>query len=697
MSTRLVHLLAAAFFAAFHLPPTIAQVTTPLAKPDVSTQLIVGTFDAGRPATAWLGLDIRLGPGWHTYWRSAGDAGAPPEFDWSGSRNVKDVSVEWPAPRRFSEDGIDTFGYVDRVLFPVQFRVQDETAPAHVSLKLVLYVCSIICTQNETQLEADIAPGSAPSDTQALIDNWRHKVPHETSPGLSIRSLRLERQPKPRLVIATLAQPPLDQPDVFVDGDPAVVGGHPQIASRSTGSAVITVPVDGLERADPNQPLRVTLIDGDRALEAVLPRPLDAPVPPPTTPAPATAAIWSMLASSLLGGFILNFMPCVFPVLSLKLMSLIDHPATETSPIRTAFLASAAGILASFAVLATALSTLKAAGAQIGWGLQFQQPAFLIAMVVVLAAFAANLLGLFEIRLPWWLAGRLAQTGHGRSVASHFFNGFVMTLLATPCSAPFVGTAIAFALSQQAPQIFLVFLGLGLGMASPYLCLAATPRLSKLLPRPGRWMLGLRALAAAAMMATALWLLSILAEVSGFISAVLVGIILLVPLLILTTSRLRLTHAAAGAIAAALIGLALIAATRLPGPTTDAGAQQISWQPLIPDHIEAMVRSGQTVFVDIGASWCVTCKVNEALIINSAAVRRRLTSRVVPVKADWTKPNEAIATYLRSFDRFGLPFNAVYGPSAPAGIVLPELLTQQTVLDAIDAASQSNHQKEDQK
>ena len=318
-------------------------------------------------------------------------------------------------------------------------------------------------------------------------------------------------------------------------------------------------------------------------------------------------------------------------------------------------------------------------------------------MAAVLAAFGANLLGLFEIRLPWWLAGRLAQAGHGRSLAGHFFNGFVMTLLATPCSAPFVGTAVAFALSQRAPQIFLVFLGLGLGMALPYLCLAAMPQLSRLVPRPGRWMLGLRALAAAAMLATALWLLSILAEISGPLSAILAGIILLVPLLILGLSRLQPRHSAAGAGAAALIGLALIVATRVPAPGADASGRHISWQPLFPDRIDAMVRNGRTVFVDIGASWCVTCKVNEALIIDSAAVRQRLTSGVVPVKADWTKPNGAIAAYLQSFDRFGLPFNAVYGPGAPTGIVLPELLTQQMVLYAIDAASHTNPQKEYQK
>jgi suppressor for copper-sensitivity B len=695
MSARPVA-FAALLLAALHVAPAAAQTASFAPKVEVKTKLLVGDVTATDTATTWAGLDVRLGAGWHTYWRSPGEAGAPPEFDWSGSHNVADVTVEWPAPRRFSEQDIDTFGYQEHVLFPLQVRLQDASAPAHLALKAVLYVCSVICTQQEASLQADITPGSRQPEHQAQIYEWRRKVPRDTAPTLSISGLRLERQPKPHLLLEAQAQPPLNAPDVFVDGDTAIGGGRPQVLSRSGADALISIPVQGLDQADPQHPLHITLVDGDRSLEAILPNAVAIASAgdsrKPAAPADSRpASIWAILGLALLGGFILNFMPCVFPVLSLKLVSLMDHRSAGSSPPRSAFLGTAAGILASFAALAATLSVLKAAGGEIGWGLQFQQPAFLIIMTVVLVAFGANLLGLFDIRLPWWLAGRLGTAGPGRTIAAHVFNGFVMTLLATPCSAPFVGTAIAFALSQRAPQIFLVFGGLGLGMASPYLCLAAAPRLAALFPRPGRWMLTLRAIAAAAMIATALWLLTVLAEISGVAAAVVVGMALLAPVLILAVLRFRLLHAMLGAGAAMVVGLALIAATRLPTPDTETTSRQIAWQPLVPAEIATHVRSGHTVFVDIGAAWCVTCKVNETFVIDSASVRNRLTSDVIPVKADWTRPDDAISAYLKSFDRYGLPFNVVFGPGAPTGILLPELLTPQLVLDAINAASASPH------
>ncbi|MGJ4925522.1 protein-disulfide reductase DsbD family protein [Bradyrhizobium sp. HKCCYLS2038] len=679
---------------------TAASAGASRPQPNLATRLLVGDVartDSG-VTTAWAGLDVRLDAGWHTYWRAAGDAGAPPEFDWTGSANVADVTVEWPAPRRFSEQDIDTFGYDEHVLFPLRVRLRDGAAPAHLKLKAVLFVCSVICTQQETQLEADIpVPSHRPND-QALIEEWRQSVPRETAPGLSITTLRIDRQPKPQLRLEARATPPLRAPDVFVDGNDAVSGGRVQVSNGSDGAVMINVPVQGLDRTAPGQRLRVTLVDGDRSIEAVLPVDADAVAAKSATATPhaPAASIWSILGVALLGGFILNFMPCVFPVLSLKLVSLVDHDPAHAPSRRPAFLATAAGIIASFVTLALVLSTLKSAGAEVGWGLHFQQPAFLIAMIVVLAAFGANLVGLFEIHLPWWIAGRLGgATGHN-TMAGHALNGFVMTLLATPCSAPFVGTAVAFALSQAAPQILLVFTALGLGMATPYLGLAAAPRLAALFPRPGRWMLTLRAVAALAMIATASWLLRVLADISGMASAAVLAAVLLVPALILAMLRFPLRRTVVGAGVIVAMGLVLAAATVIRPPDGPAWSDGIAWQPLVPTDIAAQVRAGHTVFVDISASWCVTCKVNEKLVIDSAAVRSRLASDVVAVRADWTSHDNKIAAYLRSFSRYGLPFNAVFGPGAPAGIVLPELLTPQIVLDALNAAS-TNPQPENDK
>ncbi|MCL8484300.1 MULTISPECIES: protein-disulfide reductase DsbD family protein [Bradyrhizobium] len=689
--------LGALLLAALHLIPIMAAAAGPPHKAEVDTRLLIGEVAqiGGGSTEAWAGLDVRLGSGWHTYWRSAGDAGAPPDFDWSGSRNVADVTIEWPAPRRFTEQDIDTFGYDEHVLFPLRVRLQDKTAPAHLALKAVLFVCSVICTQQEAQLAADIPASTRQPNDQAQIDAWRHLVPRETSPGLSITALRLDRQAKPQLLLDVQASPLLVAPDVFIDGHDAISGGRVRVNRRSDGGLRFTVPVLGLDQAGPIDRLRVTLVDGDRSIEATLPVSAadTAPATAPATAMPhaAAASIWTILGIALLGGFILNFMPCVFPVLSLKLVSLVDHAPDRSASPRSAFLATAAGIIASFVTLAVVLSAMKAAGAQVGWGLQFQQPVFLVAMIIVLAAFGANLLGLFEISLPWRIASWLGATTGDRTLASHLVNGFVMTLLATPCSAPFVGTAIAFALSQAAPQILLVFTGLGVGMAAPYLCLAAAPRFATLVPRPGRWMLKLRAVAAIAMAATAAWLLIVLSDISGPMPAIVLAAALLVAILIMTARRFPLRRAMVGAGLAVTIAVALMAATHVPQPPATAPSSGIVWQPLEPAEIAAQVRAGHTVFVDIGASWCVTCKVNEKLVLDSTAVRSRLSSGVVAIRADWTSPSDAIAAYLRSFGRYGLPFNAVFGPGAPDGILLPELLTPQIVLDAIDTASNPPH------
>ena len=691
-----------------------AQNSVPPVKASYTAELLNAGADLQQPDAAWIGLDVRLAPGWHTYWRSAGDAGAPPEFDWSGSENVAEAIIEWPAPTRITDAGIDTFGYTERVLFPVNVRLRDKNRPARVSLKLALFVCSKICTRNDLEFKATIHPGIHAEDKQVTINEWRSKVPRERAPSLAIRSVRLDQGALARLRVSVVANPPLVNPDLFVDGDGTIVAGRPQFTAGYSGASFVTVPLAGLDASRPVQPLRITLVDGARSVEAMLPKQdVASPAQSATSTSPtvtslagassdsaARVPLWSMIALSLLGGLVLNFMPCVFPVLSLKLVSLLSNTSQDARAIRIRFVAPAGGVLASFLTLAAVLAVLKSTGAQIGWGIQFQQPLFLIAMAAILAAFAANLLGLFEIRLPWSVARPLGKTAGGNSIAAHFLNGFVMTLLATPCSAPFVGTAVAFALSQGTMQIFQIFAGLGIGMASPYLVLAVVPQVGRLLPRPGRWMLHLRAVAAAAIAATAIWLLTVLAQVSGPQIALLVGAALGFIIWIAAVIRQRFAHAIAGVLIFLLTGFtAFTSYTDLQSPAAAAAAAaaaagDVRWLPLASARIDAMVRDGRTVLVDIGAAWCVTCKVNEALIIDSDEIRERLKSDVTPVRGDWTKPDAAVAAYLQSFGRFGLPFNVVFGPQAPAGIVLPELLTQEAVLNAFAKASHSTSQTE---
>lgn len=661
-------------------------------KAGFSASLVVAGSEIRDPQTAWVGLDVKLDPGWHTYWKSPGDAGAPPEFNWSKSQNLEGASVEWPVPRRFTEAGLDTFGYGDRVLFPIKVRIKDPKAQAHFHLDTTLFVCSQICTSNNLHFDATLTPGFRLSSDQMLIDEWRQKVPQTTASTISVGKIDLERGPPAQLRVTVDANPPLQSPDAFVSGDDQVTAGRPSISSGAGESSTFALRLHGIEKTPPAHPLEVTIVDGDRAIEAAIPPKLFATAnvssPLAALPAPRQgggSTLVSMLAMAVFGGLILNFMPCVFPVLSLKLFSLVGQDKRDSNAIRLRFLASAAGVVTSFLALAGVLAALKAAGAQVGWGIQFQQPIFLVLMTAVLAALSANLLGLFEIRLPWRLVGRLDQAASGSSLVSQFFNGLVMTLLATPCSAPFVGSAVAFALSQGPAEIFEIFAGLGMGMASPYLALAAVPQIARAFPRPGRWMLVVRQLAAAAIAGTALWILTVLASVSSLQTALATGASLGIIIWIAAIMRGQFANVVAAILILALGGIAFVNADLTRRPI--AAAQGIEWQPLVPQKVKELAHDGRTVFVDIGAAWCLTCKVNETLIIDSKKIQARLGADVIPVRGDWTKPNDDLAAYLRSFGRYGLPFNVVFGPGAPQGIVLPELLTENAVLNAFDTAS----------
>ncbi|MBF0130046.1 MAG: thioredoxin family protein, partial [Alphaproteobacteria bacterium] len=358
---------------------------------------------------------------------------------------------------------------------------------------------------------------------------------------------------------------------------------------------------------------------------------------PGTAPVADFAA---MLAVALLGGLVLNLMPCVLPVLSLKVLALIGHGGGESAQVRRSFIASAAGILFSFLVLAAATVAMKAAGSAVGWGIQFQHPLFLIIMVALLTLFAANLWGVFEFSMPHWMMGVGAGHGSPHSLGGHFLTGAFATLLSTPCTAPFLGTAIGFALARGPMEIVSIFTALGLGMASPYLAVAALPSLATRLPRPGRWMLRVKAFMGVLLAGTAVWLLTVLAALTGG-----------------------------------------------GEPQRDG-----NWIPFDPSVLAREVAGGRNVFVDVTADWCVTCKVNKAAVIDRDEVTRRLREGGwIAMRADWTRPDDGIAAYLASFGRYGVPFNAVYGPGAPRGLALPELLTVDAVLAAMERAS---HQPE---
>jgi suppressor for copper-sensitivity B len=613
----------------FRSPQSIAEIVS----------AVEGTGDL---AAIPFALHIVLQPGWKTYWRSPGDAGYPPQLDVAGSSNVSKAELKWPVPHRFQLFGLQTFGYGNEVAFPLMVTPEHPGAPIALKAKIRYLVCADICVPQETSLALDLPGGAAtPSSFAPLVSRFESLVPMGSERlGWSVDQVAIDQENQ-LIVDVKSSSEVLNAPDVIVEGAPDFYFGPPKVElSADRHTARLFVPVERLNSGPEvtASDLTLTLFDGERGVEMK--------ARPVAIAAAASIASWSgilpILAIALLGGLILNVMPCVLPVLLLKLTGVLDVSGRERAHLRAAFLSTAAGIVASFLVLAGGLVAVKSAGARVGWGIQFQQPTFLALMAIVCLLFAANIWGLFQIPMPAFV-GRAAVAGDARLGSDHarsFFTGVLATALATPCSAPFVGTAVGFALARGPLEILAIFLALAVGLALPYLAVAAAPGLVALLPRPGGWMRWLKGVLALTMVGTAIWLMSIIGVQTGLINA---------------------------------------------GAATGGDAR---WVAFDEAAIASDVAQGKVVFVDVTADWCITCEANKRLVVDREPVAARLKQdNVVAMKADWTRPDPKIADFLGRHGRYGIPFNIVYGPGAPAGIVLPELLTAEAVTAALDRAA----------
>ncbi|MDP9196569.1 MAG: thioredoxin family protein [Pseudomonadota bacterium] len=656
--------------------------------PEVRARLVPAISGMGTLESFPVTLEIRLKPGWKTYWRSPGDAGLPLSVDWTESTNVDETMMLWPAPRRFSFQGISTTGYETAVAFPVLIRPEDPEKTISPKAKVSILVCEELCLPREFALALDLPPGLAAPDPEGMLlyDEAMARVPAALTDQADITETRVQVSGNAIQVTLTGGKP-FSSPDVFLEA-PGLSGlPEPQITMSMDGRHVMATfaPVSGI--LSPGAPVTITLVDGDRMAELHATAVGDeAPVPAPSR------SLAAILGLAVLGGLILNVMPCVLPVLSLKLMAALRTRGKERRHVRQGFLATAAGIIISFLVLAAVAMGLKAAGASAGWGIQFQQPLFLVFLLALLVVFTASMAGLVEITPPRRLMDALSRGRHHEGLAGDFAAGLFATLMATPCSAPFLGTAVSFALAGSMADIALVFLALGTGMALPWLVVAAFPWLVSLLPRPGPWMVILRRILAAGLALTALWILSVLATVTGEVLLSLLLAMALVLALILLTVRSRGKPPRRPVMAVRII-LCLVVVCGLAGVLHQAGRSDAPlsvdsrWNLLDEQAIPGLVEDGQVVFVDVTADWCVTCQVNERLVLERTAVADRIFGEgVTAMQADWTRPDPRIAAFLQRHGRYGIPFTMVYGPAAPDGIVLPELLTVRTVLDALDRA-----------
>lgn len=410
-----------------------------------------------------------------------------------------------------------------------------------------------------------------------------------------------------------------------------------------------------------------------------------------TTPGTGGENLALILLLGLIGGLILNVMPCVLPVLSIKLLGLVKGAGQSRGQVTAGALMTSFGILVSFWGLAAAAIIAREAGGAVGWGVQFQQPLFVSGLAVIVTFFCLNLWGLFEIPLPAALA-RVADRGPRTGLAGHFGSGLFTTLMATPCSAPFLGTAVGFALSQPALTIVEVFTAVGLGMSLPYLLLAIAPGMVRLLPKPGHWMITLKVIMGFLLAATVVWLLYVLNNQIPATPLALVELSLLaIALLVWLRQQSRRSTVrwivGLGVLAAAVCATAI--AARAPSAARGAASpvarteQLISWQPFDRSRAEQLAADGHLVFVDVTADWCFTCKVNEGLVLETPEVADLFKTRgVIAMRADWTNRSDAIGRFLADHGRYGIPFYLLYRPGQDP-IVFSELITKQALIDAL--------------
>ncbi len=616
--------------------PTYAQTGVSGAAeviPPVKVQMLanVKAVVAGSPFK--LGVELVMPAGWHTYYKTSGDAGLPTTVKWNLPAGFVAGPLQWQKPTVFSEDGITTYGYKDKTLIATTVR----------------------------------PPASAPSGgklTFSATVKWL-QCNHLCVPGLQEAVLSL----------------------------PTAVAGP---VTPDNTAFFATVGYEGVPTVGKTGGIRVHILTDKLSVQGAVVEPSNF----------GQYFLWAFI-----GGFLLNFMPCVLPVISLKLLGFVKQAGENSKRTFQLALAFTAGIMMSFALLGGLVIALQQAGYRVGWGFQFQSPVFVIVMTVIVLLLSLSLFGLFYLAPPPG-SQSLNPLAAKEGLAGSFANGVLATTLSTPCTAPFLGTAVGFAFTEPPWVIIAVFLTVGAGMASPYLFLTAKPGWMRFIPKPGEWMVKFKEALGFLLLATVVWLLQVLGAEVGYEPVLyLVAFLVVVSFAVWLGSSFSSLSSSAGRRALVwTVALATVAAgyyyliARVAGlgaPPVKRSVQaalllqpssKLQWLPFNVNLLDESLSGGKTVFLDFTAQWCLTCKVNEqAVLSNKTVVERMRALGVVAMKADWTRQDEQISNLLHKFGRWGVPLYVVFPAGSPdKPIVLPEVITVPLVLDALEKARQAH-------
>ena len=659
-------------------------------------QLIVPSAQLNRGASSNAGLYFKLEPGWHVYWQNAGDSGEPPHIQWTLPTGITAGEMQFPAPRRLPLGPLMDFGYENEVLFPFSLDVASSTKPGPVALnaKVKWLVCREVCIPGKAELEADRvipatpAQGAELSPDKEIYERLVGQLP-KSLPSNDTAVFQLTATGF-RVAISTGQRE--TQATFFPEDENVLDNPAPQTVTPTKTGLVLDLKRDANLTASPAQLKGVIELTGGRNYEiAALPGTVAAPALVPTV---SLAALARIVGLAFLGGLLLNLMPCVFPVLFLKGLSLCRSGTEDRRTLCAHGFVYAAGILVSFWALVALLLGLRAAGATLGWGFQFQSPVFLSLMAGLLFFLGLSLAGQFEIGLTLTSAGGSLAAKQG--YAGSFFTGVLAVVVATPCTAPFMGAAIGYALAQPAAVTFAVFTALALGLAAPYVALTLQPAWTRLLPKPGAWMDILKQAVSVPIFGTVIWLAWVIAGAYG------AGLLLalLSEFLLLAIAGWFLGRWPAkrwATVAASLVLLVVVAAcvvvprkfafapSSAPAQPTSGGAEASgTWQPWSADAVQHALAAGQPVFVDFTASWCLSCQVNERVALDRPEVMQAFAAANVALfRADWTREDPAITQALTDLGRSGVPVYALYTPGQSAPQLLPQVLTPGIVTDAL--------------
>jgi thiol:disulfide interchange protein/DsbC/DsbD-like thiol-disulfide interchange protein len=657
----------------------------------------------------WLGLHERIAPGWHTYWINPGDSGEPTTIEWALPPGFAAGAIVWPQPERIPVGPFVSYGYTGEVVLLTRVAVPPDLEPgARVTLRgrAAWLVCQRVCIPEEAPfaLTVSVNAGQPAVDARgaSLIARARRAVP-EASPWPAWFSTTADTMAI-RVVAGELAR--AHAADVWFYPAQWGVIDHaaPQTVSVNRDGITLRVARGALAAATAG-PIDGVLVITERLDGGPVSRAFGLRAVPlagaPGRGARSALTLLPAILLALVGGLALNLMPCVLPVLSVKVLSLVGHASAGRSTLRRHGGAYGAGVLASFALVAGVLIALRAGGEQLGWGFQFQSPLVVSLLADVLLVLALSLSGVVLI------GSRLAGTGQGFAArpgyAGSFFAGALATLAATPCTAPFMGAAVGFALAQPWATSLVVFEALGLGFALPYMVLTLVPSWRRLLPRPGPWMARLRQVLAVPLYGSVAWLLWVVSEQAGAggAAAALAGLVLIgVATWFYGASRggrargRWAANAAAGLLVVAAVGADLVVGaspSALTAPSA-SGQRGVSSSPFSPNRLAELRAEGVPVFVNVTAAWCITCLVNERVALSSPAVAAAFARKgVVYLKADWTHRDARIARMLEAFGRSGVPLYLFYPPAgaghpaAGAPTVLPQILSEESIIEAIDS------------